>query len=313
MSSTSRSSSASAQSSASGSASSVASSISASGSASGTPTFFSQTFSTTPDSTPTFARPSGGGGGGGGGGQSGGDTGGQPGIQSSAQLYLYTFLATLILLLGVSSAIVVRSLLLRRRHRRLIAEAIANGTWVPPAPRVRVDLKKKPRLWDAWVVPPVLGGVAAGGVGGGGGGEEDGGGGGEKEKGEWDGIMVGAVSRFGSRFYSPLFPHPSTRNFVLSLRLTLSLPPPTLMLIPRVLTYVFCPSSLPRPFSLLIPPPRASLLPLHHRPPIPLSLISALPYLPSRSSIYPSLPPSIHRSPAPPVLAFLFYSRPSPS
>ncbi|KAJ6587999.1 hypothetical protein B0H19DRAFT_1097657 [Mycena capillaripes] len=87
---------------------------------------------------------------------------------------VYTFLATLILLLGVSSAIVFRSLLLRRRHRRMIAEAIANGTWVPPTPRVRVDLRKKPRLWDAWVAPPVLGGGAG-------------------EKDEWDGIMVGVV------------------------------------------------------------------------------------------------------------------------
>ncbi|KAK6974322.1 hypothetical protein R3P38DRAFT_3239625 [Favolaschia claudopus] len=67
---------------------------------------------------------------------------------------VYTFLATLILLLGVSSAIVVRSLLLRRRHRRMVAEAIANGTWIPPAPRVKVDLRKKPRLWDVWITPP---------------------------------------------------------------------------------------------------------------------------------------------------------------
>ncbi|KAJ7764447.1 hypothetical protein B0H14DRAFT_371057 [Mycena olivaceomarginata] len=68
---------------------------------------------------------------------------------------VYTFLATLILLLGVSSAIVVRSLLLRRRHRRMVAEAIANGTWLPPTPRAKVDLRKKPRLWDAWVAPPL--------------------------------------------------------------------------------------------------------------------------------------------------------------
>ncbi|KAJ6587978.1 hypothetical protein B0H19DRAFT_196703 [Mycena capillaripes] len=87
---------------------------------------------------------------------------------------VYTFLATLILLLGVSSAIVFRSILLRRRHRRMVAEAIANGTWNPPAPRVRVDLRKKPRLWDAWVAPPLLSVVQGGG-----------------EKDDWDGIMVG--------------------------------------------------------------------------------------------------------------------------
>jgi hypothetical protein len=93
---------------------------------------------------------------------------------------VYTFLATLILLLGVSAAIVVRSLLLRRRHRRMVEEAIRNGTWVPPAPKVRVDLRKKPRLWDAWVAPPVLGGVGTGPAGGEGG-----------ERDEWEGIMVG--------------------------------------------------------------------------------------------------------------------------
>ncbi|KAJ6473278.1 hypothetical protein C8R45DRAFT_410484 [Mycena sanguinolenta] len=102
-----------------------------------------------PISSPTQQPPPPGGGGG-----SGGGGGGGSGIQSS--LYLYTFLATLILLLSVSSAIVIRSLLLRRRHRRMVAEAIANGTWIPPARRVKVDLRKKPRLRDAWVEPPLL-------------------------------------------------------------------------------------------------------------------------------------------------------------
>ncbi|KAJ7364522.1 hypothetical protein DFH08DRAFT_1016937 [Mycena albidolilacea] len=77
---------------------------------------------------------------------------------------VYTFLATLILL-GVSSAIVVRSLRLRRRHRRMVAEAIANGTWLPPAPRVKVDLRKKPRLWDTWVAPPLNAAPGPGGAG----------------------------------------------------------------------------------------------------------------------------------------------------
>ncbi|KAF5374037.1 hypothetical protein D9757_010075 [Collybiopsis confluens] len=39
---------------------------------------------------------------------------------------VYTFLATLVLLLGISGAIVARSLVLRRRHRRMIEEAIRN-------------------------------------------------------------------------------------------------------------------------------------------------------------------------------------------
>ncbi|KAJ7143658.1 hypothetical protein C8R46DRAFT_565930 [Mycena filopes] len=122
---------------------------SSSGSASASPTSsFSepQTFSSTPVSTPIAAS---------GTPFPGGDGGGS-GIQSSAQLYLYTFLATLILLLGVSSAIVVRSLLLRRRHRRMVEEAIANGTWVPPAPRLRIDPRKKPRIWDAFLAPPAV-------------------------------------------------------------------------------------------------------------------------------------------------------------
>jgi len=44
---------------------------------------------------------------------------------------VYTFLATLVLLLSVSGAIVFRSFVLRRRHRMMVEEAIRNGTWVP--------------------------------------------------------------------------------------------------------------------------------------------------------------------------------------
>jgi len=84
----------------------------------------------------------------------GGSTGGVPSIASSASLYLYTFLATLVLLLSVSAAIVARSFVLRRRHRLMMEEAIRNGTWIPPAPgtgasRPRVDLSKKPVMWEA--------------------------------------------------------------------------------------------------------------------------------------------------------------------
>ncbi|KAG2006079.1 hypothetical protein CC2G_002426 [Coprinopsis cinerea AmutBmut pab1-1] len=72
---------------------------------------------------------------------------------------VYTFLATLVLLLSVSAAIVIRSFMLRRRHRRLVEEAIRNGTWVPPPPPTggpggrapRVDLSKKPIMWDAYL------------------------------------------------------------------------------------------------------------------------------------------------------------------
>lgn len=64
--------------------------------------------------------------------------------------------ATLVLLLGVSGAIVVRSYVLRRRHQALVEEAIRNGTWVPPTfnaggRRGRRDVGEKPTMWDAWV------------------------------------------------------------------------------------------------------------------------------------------------------------------
>lgn len=88
--------------------------------------------------------------------QTGGNDQGGDNLASSASLYLYTFLATLVLLLGVSAAIVVRSLVLRRRHRRMIEEAIRNGTYVPPNvlanSRGRIDLAKKPKMWEATLV-----------------------------------------------------------------------------------------------------------------------------------------------------------------
>ncbi|KAK0451195.1 uncharacterized protein EV420DRAFT_1482599 [Desarmillaria tabescens] len=72
-------------------------------------------------------------------------------LNSSASLYLYTFLATLILLLGVSAAIVFRSLILRRRHRRMVEEAIRNGTWIPPTNGrgMRFDPSQKPIMYEA--------------------------------------------------------------------------------------------------------------------------------------------------------------------
>ena len=84
------------------------------------------------------------------------DSGSNRPIATSAALYLYTFLATLFLLLTVSGVIVIRSFILRRRHRLLVEEAIRNGTWVPPPPPFsartpRVDLSKKPVMWDAYL------------------------------------------------------------------------------------------------------------------------------------------------------------------
>jgi len=76
-----------------------------------------------------------------------GNSGGTPGTSA---LYLYTFLATLLLLLGISAVIICRSILIRRRTRRLIEEAIANGTWIPPAGRAPVNLAEKPLLYDVY-------------------------------------------------------------------------------------------------------------------------------------------------------------------
>jgi hypothetical protein len=68
----------------------------------------------------------------------------------------FTFLATLFLLLFVSSAIILRSFILRRRFRRRIEEAILAG--VIPAPHTarvsrRRALGEKPKLWEARVYP----------------------------------------------------------------------------------------------------------------------------------------------------------------
>jgi len=84
---------------------------------------------------------------------------GPPGQSSS--LYLFTFLATLLLLLAVSCAIVVRSFILRRRFRRRIEEAIAAGVLIPGSlddgpgggmgRNRRRDFGEKPKLWEVWV------------------------------------------------------------------------------------------------------------------------------------------------------------------
>jgi len=84
-------------------------------------------------------------------------------------------IATLVLLLAISSAIVIRSLILRRRHQRLVEEAIRTGTWLPhhfeSGPRRRRDIGQKPKLWEAWLTPN----------------DDDSD---ESEKGKWSDIMV---------------------------------------------------------------------------------------------------------------------------
>jgi len=82
-------------------------------------------------------------------------TGGNGGGPSSS-LYLFTFLATLFLLLFVSSAIILRSFVLRRRFRRRIEEAILAGVIAPNHTgrvRSRRTIGEKPKLWEARVTP----------------------------------------------------------------------------------------------------------------------------------------------------------------
>ncbi|OBZ71625.1 Protein SOK1 [Grifola frondosa] len=69
---------------------------------------------------------------------------------TAGSLHRFTFLATLFLLLFVSSAIVMRGFYLRRRFRRQLEAAIAAGALVesPGDPRARRRLRR-PKLWDA--------------------------------------------------------------------------------------------------------------------------------------------------------------------
>ncbi|OSD07233.1 hypothetical protein PYCCODRAFT_1463529 [Trametes coccinea BRFM310] len=85
---------------------------------------------------------------------------GEPGPPSSS-LYLFTFLATLFLLLAISSAIIMRGIFLRRRFRRRLEEAIAAGVLLSPtddgpggsgrSPRRKL---RRPVLYDVSVLPP---------------------------------------------------------------------------------------------------------------------------------------------------------------
>ncbi|KAL0577231.1 hypothetical protein V5O48_004749 [Marasmius crinis-equi] len=80
----------------------------------------------------------------------GGDTRGndQGNDDFTGSIYLYTFLGVLLLLLLLSSLFLIRTRALRQRHRRMVEEAIRNGTYVPPP-----DFKwsAAPVMWEAWV------------------------------------------------------------------------------------------------------------------------------------------------------------------
>jgi len=99
------------------------------------------------------ARPSGFPGGGGNNGNAGANGGGGGGGNQTSNLYLYTFLATLLLLLTISVIVVGRSIIMRRRARRAIEEAMRNGTWLPQAGRPAAKLGEKPKLFDVYTTP----------------------------------------------------------------------------------------------------------------------------------------------------------------
>ena len=74
--------------------------------------------------------------------------------------YRFTFLATLILLVLISFAIVFRSLVLRRRFRHQMEEALAAGAILPMPSlrsnrrrRNRTDPGERPIIYDTWVTP----------------------------------------------------------------------------------------------------------------------------------------------------------------
>ncbi|KAI0029164.1 hypothetical protein K488DRAFT_89002 [Vararia minispora EC-137] len=77
---------------------------------------------------------------------------------TSSSLYLFTFLATLLLLLCVSSAIILRSFILRRRFRRRVEQAILSGAYNPTdftnfsdrSARRRRDFGARPAMHDIY-------------------------------------------------------------------------------------------------------------------------------------------------------------------
>lgn len=77
--------------------------------------------------------------------------------------FRFTFLATLFLLLAISSAIIMRGIFLRRRFRRRLEEAIAAGVLLSPTEEAAGGFGrgmggrrklKRPTLFDVTVLPP---------------------------------------------------------------------------------------------------------------------------------------------------------------
>ncbi|KAG1723213.1 hypothetical protein EDB19DRAFT_1764213 [Suillus lakei] len=79
---------------------------------------------------------------------------------TSTTLYLFTFLATLFVLLLISASIIFRSFLVRRRFRRRVEDALGQGVFHDMQPSAlgltSRFIGKKPSVHEAWVEQDVL-------------------------------------------------------------------------------------------------------------------------------------------------------------
>ncbi|KAG7088480.1 hypothetical protein E1B28_012469 [Marasmius oreades] len=74
---------------------------------------------------------------------------------NSSNLYLFTFVATLFVLLLISSTIIFRSYILRRRYQRNLQEALASGVILTPREQGsrRKRFRTRPKFYDVWLDP----------------------------------------------------------------------------------------------------------------------------------------------------------------
>ncbi|KAF5389336.1 hypothetical protein D9757_003500 [Collybiopsis confluens] len=71
---------------------------------------------------------------------------------NQGNLYLFTFLSTLLVLLLISCSIVFRSFIIRRRYQRRLADALASGAIVPSAQGSRQKrFRARPKFFDSWI------------------------------------------------------------------------------------------------------------------------------------------------------------------
>lgn len=86
--------------------------------------------------------------------------GGNQSPATSTTLYLFTFLAALFVLLLISASIIFRTFLIRRRFRRRVEDALAQGVFLDLQPSVlgltARYIGEKPSVHEAWVRQDVL-------------------------------------------------------------------------------------------------------------------------------------------------------------